>query len=99
MIPPRRTRANSRDRILDAAGEIVGEVGAGKLTLDAVAQRAGLSKGGLLYNFPSKDALLSGMLERMIGESVAEKEALRGALAGSRNLEARLSIAVSLKMR
>ncbi|GGH08948.1 TetR family transcriptional regulator [Alsobacter metallidurans] len=99
MIPPRRTRANSRDKILDAAAEIVGEIGAGKLTLDAVAQRAGLSKGGLLYNFPSKDALLSGMLERMIGESVAEKEALRGRMAGARNLEARLSIAVSLKMR
>ncbi|PSC06188.1 TetR/AcrR family transcriptional regulator [Alsobacter soli] len=99
MIPPRRTRSNSRDRILDAASEIVCEVGAGKLTLDAVAQRAGLSKGGLLYNFPSKDALLAAMVERMIGEGRAEKEALRSQIAERRNLEARLACAVSLKVR
>ena len=70
-------RKPSRDRILDAAAQLVGEVGSGRLTLDAVAERAGLSKGGLLYNFPSKEALLTGMIERMIEEAMAEKETLR----------------------
>ena len=42
------------------------------MTLDAVAERAGISKGGLLYNFPSKDALLQAMINRMM-------EALEGA--------------------
>lgn len=37
------------------------------MTLDAVAARAGLSKGGLLYHFPNKDALLRGMIERFAG--------------------------------
>jgi AcrR family transcriptional regulator len=69
-----RKRSSSRERILDAAAELVRELGAAKLTLDAVAERAELSKGGLLYNFPSKDALLQGMLERIIEAARVEKE-------------------------
>jgi len=56
--------AGARDRILEAAEQLVAEQGASNLTLDAVAQAAGVSKGGLLYHFPSKDALLMGMLDR-----------------------------------
>jgi AcrR family transcriptional regulator len=99
---PRGRKASSRsskERILDAAAELVSEIGAGRLTLEAVADRAGLSKGGLLYNFPSKDALLQGMIERMIEEVSAEKDALRGSLEGARNLDARLSVATALKTR
>lgn len=63
-------RPSSRERILDAASELVRELGAARLTLDAVAERAKLSKGGLLYNFPNKDALLLAMLgRRAIAES------------------------------
>jgi AcrR family transcriptional regulator len=91
--------SSSRERILNAAAELVREVGSGRLTLEAVAERAGLSKGGLLYNFPSKDALLQGMIERMMDEVSAEKEALRGTLQTCRNLEARLGAAASLKTR
>jgi len=36
------------------------------MTLDAVAKEAGVSKGGLLYHFPSKDALIEGLIENMI---------------------------------
>ena len=57
-----------RDRILDAADQLVTADGARHLTLDAVAQAAGVSKGGLLYHFPSKDALLAGMIERHIDQ-------------------------------
>jgi AcrR family transcriptional regulator len=52
-------------RLLDVAEEIVGEAGVGALTLDAVAKRAGVSKGGLLHHFPSKQALLAAMVETM----------------------------------
>ena len=54
----------ARDRILDAAEQLVADQGASKLTLDAVAQAAGVSKGGLLYHYPNKDALLAAMIER-----------------------------------
>jgi AcrR family transcriptional regulator len=36
------------------------------LTLEAVAREAGMSKGGLLYHFPSKEALISGMVGRLV---------------------------------
>src|SRR5579864_204129 len=54
----------ARERLLDAAERVVVESGATHLTLDAVAKSAGVSKGGLLYHFPSKEALLEGMLTR-----------------------------------
>jgi AcrR family transcriptional regulator len=62
MSPP----ANSREMIIDAAEAVVVESGAGHMTLDAVAARAGVSKGGLLYHFPTKEALLKAMQERFI---------------------------------
>lgn len=61
-----RGRPNSREAMLDAAQDVVLEGGAGKLTLDAVAKRAGVSKGGVMYNFPTKDALLKAMVERLV---------------------------------
>lgn len=93
-----RGRKSSREKILDAAAELVGEIGSGRLTLDAVAERAGLSKGGLLYNFPTKDALLQGMIQRIVDEVFLEKEALRGQTASGINLEARICTATVLKM-
>lgn len=42
------------------------------MTLEAVAREAGVSKGGLLYHFPSKDALIEGMLEHMV-EGLTER--------------------------
>lgn len=61
-----RRSNNSREAILDAAQKVAVEKGAGKVSLDSVAKEAGLTKGGVLYNFPSKEALISGMLERLM---------------------------------
>lgn len=54
----------TRDRILDAALNVIGEAGACRMTLDAVAAAAEVSKGGLLYHFPDKESLLRGVLDR-----------------------------------
>jgi AcrR family transcriptional regulator len=98
MLENVRGRKSSREKILDAAAELVSEIGSGRLTLDAVAERAGLSKGGLLYNFPTKEALLQGMIQRMIDQVFQEKEALREKAAPGPNLEARLTTSVLLTM-
>jgi AcrR family transcriptional regulator len=74
-------------------------MGSGRLTLDTVAERAGLSKGGLLYNFPTKDALLQAMIQRLVDEVGAEREALRAQAEPGRNREARLCTAALLKLR
>ena len=57
-----------RDALLDAAEALLCEHGTQALTLAAVAARAGVSKGGLLYHFPTKEALIRGLVERLIEE-------------------------------
>lgn len=57
---------SARDTIIDTAMAIVREQGVGKLTLDEAAKGAGLSKGGVLYHFKTKDDLIRGMVERLI---------------------------------
>jgi len=56
----------ARDRILEAAERVVTDVGPARLTLDLVAQAAGVSKGGLLYHFPSKESLLTALAHRYV---------------------------------
>jgi AcrR family transcriptional regulator len=53
-----------RDSLLDAAEAVVVRQGIANLTLDAVAAEAGMSKGGLLHHFPSKDRLVEAMVQR-----------------------------------
>lgn len=73
-----RKTAGARPEILQAAGRVVQASGVGALTLDAVARAASVSKGGLLYHFPSKDALITGMIEHLLTEF---DQALEAAMA------------------
>ena len=56
---------SARDRILDAFQQVLVTSGERAATLDAVAAAAGVSKGGLLYHFASKEALVDGLIERL----------------------------------
>ena len=58
--------ASARDRILDAAERRLLDRGPRGLVLGAVARDAGVSKGGLLYHFSSKDDLVAGLTGRML---------------------------------
>ncbi|MBE7325973.1 TetR family transcriptional regulator [Nocardioides sp. Y6] len=73
---------HARDKVLRAFVELLleGERGA---TLDAVAARAGVSKGGLLYHFPSRDALADAVLERFLEVTASDLEAMRTAPEGA----------------
>jgi len=53
----------TREKIFQAAMRLADRDGLLTLTLDKVAAEAGLSKGGILHHFPSKDALLHGVIE------------------------------------
>ena len=57
-------RPSHRETILDAAEAVVRKDGAAHVTLDAVAVCAGVSKGGLLYHFKTKELLLQAMIDR-----------------------------------
>ena len=61
-----RKKEIDRDRILDAAQAVILESGGQNFTLDAVAERAGISKGGLVYSFATKDELVYAALEREV---------------------------------
>lgn len=61
-------RSNTKNRIIDAAEEVVLRDGVARLTLNAAATEAGLSKGGILYHFATRDALVAGMVDKIIEE-------------------------------
>ena len=66
-LPVQERAVLTRDRILQAATEVIKQDGVSSLTLDKVAARAGVSKGGFLYHFGSKDALIVGLLNQVMG--------------------------------
>ena len=73
--------AGRRAQILAAAAELAKEKGAAHISLEAIARRAGVSKGGLLYHFPRKDALIHALVEQHMAKvdaSLAEIEAASG---------------------
>ncbi|MFD1198139.1 TetR/AcrR family transcriptional regulator [Brucella gallinifaecis] len=70
-----RPREIDRDRVLDAAESVMVESEGRGFTLDAVAERAGVSKGGLVYAFPSKDELIGAALARELQRFIAAWDA------------------------
>ncbi|WP_139416811.1 TetR/AcrR family transcriptional regulator [Agromyces laixinhei] len=64
----------AREAVLDAFERIIIADGERTATLDATARAAGVSKGGLLYHFGSRHALIAGLIERLhrlVDEDVA----------------------------
>lgn len=61
----RRAPDDTRVEILDKALEVAAELGASGFTLDAVAARTTVSKGAVLHHFPTKKALLEGMIDHL----------------------------------
>ncbi|EKE85372.1 TetR/AcrR family transcriptional regulator [Idiomarina xiamenensis] len=78
-------RPSNRDVILDAAEQLVGEQGAAHLTFDALCQATGISKGGLLYHFASKDMLLAAMLTRQVERNQQLRKQLQAQQQGQRD--------------
>src|SRR5690606_21345086 len=65
--PKFRRRAEARpDEVLDAALELFMEKGFAATRVEDIARRAGLSKGTVYLYFPSKEAVLEGLVRRAI---------------------------------
>ncbi|MFI8632349.1 TetR/AcrR family transcriptional regulator [Microbacterium sp. NPDC077663] len=54
-------RPSNRSSIVEAAIRVAEAQGITAVTIDSVAAEAGLTKGGLLYHFPNRSALLVGV--------------------------------------
>lgn len=61
----RQRSERSTRALLDAAGEVIAEVGYENMTLAAVGERAGYSRGLVTARFGSKEKLLQALVERM----------------------------------
>lgn len=65
--PKFRRRAEARpDEVLDAALALFVEKGFAATRVDDVAARAGISKGAVYLYFPSKEAILEGLVRRAV---------------------------------
>jgi AcrR family transcriptional regulator len=63
-----QSAVETRARLLQAAIAVIQTQGVERLTLDAVAKEAGVSKGGLLYHFASKEALVVGSIQYLLDD-------------------------------
>ena len=81
---------DTRNVILDAAETVVATMGVANLTFDEVAREASVSKGGVLYHFPSKEALTEAMIERFITrfDTAVEEAAASDSAPVGRNVRA-----------
>jgi AcrR family transcriptional regulator len=86
---------STREQIIDAALSVVRSQGVSALTLDEAARVAGISKGGVLYHFKSKEALIQGMVARLSSQCENLQQAHYDQLSPGPNRWARALVATS----
>lgn len=65
-----------------AAEQLVKTHGAAQLTFDRLSEETGVSKGGLLYHFASKDELILAMMERLLDTREQLRESMQLEFSG-----------------
>jgi AcrR family transcriptional regulator len=60
--------SSARDRILAASEKLVAEHGTSALTFENISQATGISRGGVLHHFRSKEALIEAMIQRFVAK-------------------------------
>jgi AcrR family transcriptional regulator len=74
-----RRREDTRQKLYEAAVDLIAERGYSATTVDDIAARAGVAKGTVYYNFPSKPALFEELLRYGVGLLTARfREAVAG---------------------
>jgi AcrR family transcriptional regulator len=84
----------TRDAAIQAALTIIARDGPSKLTIDAIARESGISKGGVLHQFRTKEAVLKAVLEHQITTSEAFFQDFLGKISPSQSepiLEAQIA--------
>jgi TetR/AcrR family transcriptional regulator, regulator of cefoperazone and chloramphenicol sensitivity len=70
MPMPPEVQAVTRDRLLEAAGEVFAELGYAQTTVREICQRAGANIAAVNYHFGGKDELYAAILERHFSDAV-----------------------------
>jgi AcrR family transcriptional regulator len=87
----------TKNRIMDAAEDVVMKLGAVHLTFDVLVKETGLSKGGILYHYPNKKALLRDMVQRMIDSFDTRREKVESKLDNAGLTKAKTYILASFE--
>lgn len=90
-----RKKVISIDDILDAAEQVMSEVGVARLTIDAVAEQANISKASVLYVHKTKQALLEALVTRAMNTDDEIHRQAEEELAGSHDIALRGRIQVA----
>ncbi|MEE8046870.1 MAG: TetR/AcrR family transcriptional regulator [Dehalococcoidia bacterium] len=74
-----KQRAQTRERILEAAEAVFADNGYHDALVDEIGKRTSMSKGGLYFHFPSKEDLFFAVMDRLANKLVmrAEKAAAK----------------------
>lgn len=71
-------RTSKRESILQRAIELIEAEGLEAISYESLAEASGLSKSGIIYHFPSRDAIMRGLHEYMAAAWESELEAAAG---------------------
>jgi AcrR family transcriptional regulator len=78
MVYNLKRRPSKKQQLFEVAARLVANGGYAALTIDALAQAVGVTKGGVQYHFASKDQLITELLSFLLGTLDAELEGLEG---------------------
>jgi AcrR family transcriptional regulator len=84
-----KARGNAAERILAAAAECVSALGAAQVSMQAVADGAGVSKALIHYHFRDRDELLARLTDWLTVELVRGEEVALDGAAPQEGLDAR----------
>ncbi len=90
-------RAQTTQRLLDAAAVVFARLGFHAATLDDIATAAGHTKGAVYSNFTSKDSLFLALLDRHLDDQLAQVEQLATTMSDA-ELRTKLRTASSQQM-
>jgi AcrR family transcriptional regulator len=88
-----------RMQLLEATARLIVEQGLAGVSLERVARRAGVSKGGLLHHYPSRQALLEGLFQALVEAFQASIDAYIAGDAASRGRFTRAYVSTVLTTR
>lgn len=84
----RESQAETRERLLEVASEVLVEGGYRATSLERIAERAGYSKGAVYSNFAGKEELVLAVLDRHFAHRLEHLQA--GLLAAPETVEGRV---------
>lgn len=87
-----------RQSLLEHAARIVLDQGIAAMTMQAVAEAAGVSKGGLIHHFPSKKELVEALFDDVMDDFDREVERLLATDPGGQGCFTRAYIDATLNM-